>query len=70
MTITQAAEALHEELWTLSLANGYPSCGQVLEVTKENYKIILFVYTEVITNIFGIQLTTLGKENQVRLRPW
>lgn len=61
--------ALHAGLWTPGLADGYPSHGRVLEVINKNNKIILFVHTEVITNIFGIQLTTLGKKNQVRLHP-
>lgn len=48
-----------------STANVHPSWR--LEVINKCNKIIIFVHTEVITNIFGIQLTMFGKENQVRL---
>lgn len=46
------------------LSYGHPSLGRVLEVINKNNKIIFFVLTEVITNIFGIQLTTLGKKTR------
>lgn len=65
MKPTQVAETRGEP--TPSSANVYPSRGRVVEVINKGNKIILFVHTEVITNIFGIQLTMLRKENQVRL---
>lgn len=46
------------------LSYGYPSLGRVLEVINKNNKIVFSVLTEVITNIFGIQLTTLGKKTR------
>lgn len=52
-----------------ALPTGYPSRGRVLEVFYTNNKISLFVHTEAIPNIFGIQLTMLGKKNQVRPPP-
>ena len=69
MRSVQGTETLREGLWTLSVANVYPSCGRGVEVVDQNNKITLSVHTEVITNIFGLHLTMLGKENQERRHP-
>jgi hypothetical protein len=55
MKRTQATEARHQPM--PGLASVYPSWGWEVEVINKTNKIILSVHTEVITNIFGIQLT-------------